>query len=122
MEIGPTRDLDEASARGASNLLASSSHQATNRGDVLGARFDQRATSAQLEPELSSWLRQQVCCRNASALYRVCENLSVDAVGFSTMLADAELPNTRRVDEQHLVAPAAQNVVDVPGLAARFDG
>jgi hypothetical protein len=58
--------------------------------------------------------------RKAPAFNGFCQNLSVDPICLSAVLSNAQLLASRRIDEQHLVAPPAQELVGMPRLATRL--
>jgi hypothetical protein len=65
--------------------------------------------------------RQQVRYRNPTALECQSQHLSVDAVCLTSVLADPKPSAPRRVDQNHLIAPARQQIVHVPRFSAGFD-
>jgi hypothetical protein len=62
-----------------------------------------------------------VCDRNPSLLNCPRQQLCIDAIRFAAMMADSDLLGPRRVDEQDVVTPLRQNVVNMPCFAARLD-
>ncbi|WP_437518735.1 hypothetical protein [Sorangium sp. So ce1099] len=57
--------------------------------------------------------------RNAPALDGARQRLDIEAVLLAAVLANAGLTYSRGVDDQHVVTPVAQLVVNRPGIPAR---
>jgi hypothetical protein len=62
-----------------------------------------------------------VCDGNSSLLDRSRQQLRIDAVRLAAMMADSDLLGPRRVDEQDVVTPLRQDVVNMPCFATRLD-
>ncbi|XXY41246.1 hypothetical protein WMF04_11455 [Sorangium sp. So ce260] len=102
-------------------LVSAGAQDAAHGGDILGPRLDQRASHGQLVTYGSPMGRQHVSERNAPALDGARQRLGIEAVILAAVLANAELTCSRGVDDQNVVAPVAELVVNHPGLAARLD-
>jgi hypothetical protein len=88
----------------------------------LGPRFDQVSPDIQQLAQLPALGCEYMCQRNSTFFDRSSQYLRIDPISLSTVPADPELLASGRVDQQHLITPANQQIVHVPGFSARFDG
>jgi len=72
--------------------------------------------------KLTTMGREEMRKRDVPFLQGSSEHFGIDTIGLPSVLADAELTASRRVEKQHFVSPARQQLVDEPSLPTSLDG
>jgi hypothetical protein len=58
---------------------------------------------------------------DTATLNRSRQDFSINAICLPPVLPYSQLPTARRINQEHVVTPAAQQIMDVPSFPARLD-